>query len=191
MMAVKQGGYLAIAAVPLGNRPGDPRTSLANYAKLNEIQGSLEQKVTKPGVLDKLKGAVLVKLFSYGSKHQIATLDHLPKGSLVHYSSYLKGGFDKEYPDHLPVNPKWGTNDDLARLINRSHELGHLIMPYTNTSWWCTDPRGPTFEREGEEPLGRNLDGSLKRNDTPRTKVSRSASTIRQSRRRTGRSGTR
>ncbi|NLG14203.1 MAG: hypothetical protein GX561_08370 [Lentisphaerae bacterium] len=163
MMAVKQGDTWQSPPFRWATDQGDPRTSLANYAKLNEIQGSLEQKVTKPGVLDKLKGAVLVKLFSYGSKHQIATLDHLPKGSLVHYSSYLKGGFDKEYPDHLPVNPKWGTNDDLARLINRSHELGHLIMPYTNTSWWCTDPRGPTFEREGEEPLGRNLDGSLKK----------------------------
>ncbi|MBR5026474.1 MAG: hypothetical protein IKX48_15540 [Victivallales bacterium] len=31
--------------------------------------------------------------------------------------------------------------------------MGHLMMPYTNTSWWCIEPKGPTFEREGIAPL--------------------------------------
>jgi hypothetical protein len=34
-------------------------------------------------------------------------------------------------------------------------------MPYTNPTWWCVNPKGPTFEARGEAPLSRDLDGKL------------------------------
>ncbi|MGI6353549.1 MAG: DUF6259 domain-containing protein [Lentisphaeria bacterium] len=139
-----------------------PQEALDEYAKLLEIKGSLEAKVTRPGVLDKLKNAVLFKFDDRTAEDQIKAIDTLPKNNIVHYAEYLKGGFDKEYPDHLPCNPRWGSDDDLRKLIDRAHELGHLAVPYTNTSWWCEDPRGPTFLEAGDAPLSRTREGKLK-----------------------------
>ena len=34
-----------------------------------------------------------------------------------------------------------------------------MVMPYTNPTWWCDGPKGPTFERYGEAPLLKNLQG--------------------------------
>ncbi len=137
-----------------------PKAALAEVARVQEIKGSLEDKATKPGLLEKLKGAVLVRTGIATAEMQIEALERLPKGSIVHYTEYLKGGFDKQYPDHLPVNPRFGSDDDLATFIKACQDSGHLAMPYTNTSWWCIDPKGPTFEQAGEAPLAKNRDGS-------------------------------
>ncbi|MFR6033877.1 MAG: hypothetical protein ACLUKN_12285 [Bacilli bacterium] len=42
--------------------------------------------------------------------------DQLPSPCIVHTSSYLKGGFDKEYPDHVPPRESLGLPKNL-RLI--------------------------------------------------------------------------
>jgi hypothetical protein len=34
-------------------------------------------------------------------------------------------------------------------------------MPYTNPTWWCVNPKGPTFEREGDVALSRSLEGEV------------------------------
>ena len=70
-------------------------------------------------------------------------------------------GFDKQYPDHLPPNPEVGTPEDLAALVRECQAKGHLFMPYTNPTWWCTNPKGPTFERVGDAPLSRDFDGAI------------------------------
>ena len=89
----------------------------------------------------------------------IAGLPRLPVPSLIHISDYLKGGFDKQYPDLLPPRPSFGTPAEMRELFDEAHALGHLMMPYTNPTWWCDHPRGPTFLAAGEAPLALGLDG--------------------------------
>ena len=139
-----------------------PQAALEEYAKLNDIHVKLEEKV-KPEILDKLKGSVLIRLATSPYEKQNAAIDYLPPNNIVHYTEYLKGGFDKQYPDHLPANPNWGTNDDFAKFIDHIHAKGHLAMPYTNTSWWCTGPKGPTYERVGDSAVLRSRKGEILR----------------------------
>ena len=139
-----------------------PQAALEEYAKLNDIHVKLEEKV-KPEILDKLKGSVLLRLAAFPYEKQDAAIDHLPPNNIVHYTEYLKGGFDKQYPDHLPANPNWGSNDDFTKFIDHIHAKGHLAMPYTNTSWWCTGPKGPTYERVGDSVVLRSRKGEILR----------------------------
>jgi len=134
--------------------------ALTAYADAIGLRTPLAAKMKAP-VLDRLRSAVLVLLAGNTAAEQTKALERLPAGTLVHFTTYLKGGFDKQYPDHLPPRESWGTAADLKAFYDRGHELGHLMMPYTNTSWWCIDPKGPTFEREGEEPLSRRRDGGF------------------------------
>jgi len=130
---------------------------LARYTAANGLTRPLSAKV-KPEALARLKQSVL--LFLGGpAREKTAALDKLPSPTLVHFSDYLKGGFDKEYPDHLPPNQFFGTSDELKAFFDRAHALGLLVSPYTNPTWWCDHPKGPTFAREGDAPLLKGLDG--------------------------------
>jgi hypothetical protein len=141
--------------------------SLHDYCDANRINRRLDEKMT-PDVLAKFKQSVLV-YYAGNCAEKLAHLDKLPAPSLVHFADYLKGGFDKEYPDHLPPHPKFGTPAQFREFFGRCRALGHLVMPYTNPTWWCDHPKGPTFEREGDAPLLRGLDGkpSYERYGTP------------------------
>jgi hypothetical protein len=111
-------------------------------------------------VLSKLRQSVLV-YYAGSCRDKTENLDLLPVPTQIHFADYLKGGFDKQYPDHLPPNPSFGTPEEFRAFFDRCHELGHLVMPYTNPTWWCDHPRGPTFEREGTDPLLKTLTGEL------------------------------
>jgi len=136
------------------------REALERYREALELRRTLADKV-RPDLLEKLRSAVLVRLGGATAQDQIEALPLLPPGSLVHFTEYLHGGFDKQYPDHLPPLETWGTPDDLRRFYEEGHRLGHLMMPYTNTSWWCVGPKGPTFRKAGTEPLARTRDGKF------------------------------
>ena len=129
------------------------------YCQANQITRSLESKMS-PATLAAFKQSVLV-FYDGSANSMLAHLDQLPAPSLIHFTRYLQGGFDKQYPDHLPPNPNWGTPAEFTALLAGCRERGHLVMPYTNPTWWCDHPRGPTFLREGEAPLLRGLDGTL------------------------------
>jgi len=115
----------------------------------------------KPDVLPVLRDAMLIRLHGGTVDQQMKGMELLPANNIVHFSEYLLGGFDKQYPDHVPPRESWGTPEQFSAFYARGRELGHLMMPYTNTSWWCIDPKGPTFEREGEAPLARSRDRSI------------------------------
>lgn len=130
---------------------------LAAYATANGISRPLRAKM-KPEVFDRLRRAVLLKIQG-GAREILTALPTLPSPSILHSSSYLKGGFDKEYPDHLPPNSGFGTAAEMRELHDTARAAGHLVMPYTNPTWWCDHPRGPTFLAAGEAPLAVGLDG--------------------------------
>ncbi|MCC6729319.1 MAG: hypothetical protein IT208_08260 [Chthonomonadales bacterium] len=133
--------------------------SLDRYAAANGLVRPMSAKMDAR-TLARLKRAVLV-YYSGSAREKEAALPLLPRPALIHFADYLHGGFDKQYPDHLPPNPAFGTLADLASFVRRARAAGHLVMPYTNPTWWCDDPKGPTFRREGEAPLLRDLDGKL------------------------------
>ncbi|MDD4537470.1 MAG: hypothetical protein PHT80_00520 [Lentisphaeria bacterium] len=140
-----------------------PQAALNEYARVNEIGGSLNAKVRNPELLEKLKNAMLLRVGGATADSQIQALADVPAPNIIHFTEYLRGGFDKQYPDHLPPKASWGTSEDLTRFYRVAHERGHLMMPYTNTSWWSIDPKGPTFEREGEAPLTLTREGQFNR----------------------------
>ena len=129
------------------------RESLDDYARANVLGRPLREKLPRD-VLDRFRRAVLVK-YDGSARDQLEGLPQLPVPSLIHFDEYLHGGFDKQYPDHLPPRPSYGTPAELRAFLDRAHELGHLVMPYTNPTWWCDEPRGPTFLKAGEAPLAR------------------------------------
>lgn len=132
---------------------------LRAYCEANAIARRLEDKMP-PELLEKFRSSVLV-YYAGACRDKTEHLELLPVPTQVHFADYLKGGFDKQYPDHLPPHPNFGTPEEFRAFFDRCHELGHLVMPYTNPTWWCDHPRGPTFEREGTDPLLKTLDGEL------------------------------
>ncbi len=130
---------------------------LAAYAAANGVTRPLRDKM-RPDVLDRLRRSVLIKIQG-GAREIVAALPALPSPSILHSSGYLKGGFDKEYPDHLPPNAGFGTAADMRELHDKARAARHIVMPYTNPTWWCDHPRGPTFLAAGEAPLSVGLDG--------------------------------
>lgn len=138
---------------------GSAKEHLHAYCQANAIERRLEDKMSAE-VLGKFKNSVLV-YYAGKCQEKLAHLDLLPVPTQVHFADYLKGGFDKEYPDHLPPKADFGSPQEFRTLFDRAHALGHLVMPYTNPTWWCDGPMGPTFEQHGDAPLLKTLDGKL------------------------------
>ncbi|MCC7493777.1 MAG: hypothetical protein IT204_15585 [Fimbriimonadaceae bacterium] len=138
---------------------GDVLTNLRDYAAVNGFTRPLAAKV-QPATLARLRSAVLLYYAGPG-REKIEHLPRVPAGTLVHFADYLKGGFDKQYPDHLPPGPTFSGSAELRQLIDQIRAAGSLFMPYTNPTWWCDGPKGPTFERHGDVGLLRRLDGKL------------------------------
>jgi hypothetical protein len=138
---------------------GSAAEQLGVYCHANQIHRRLEQKMSAP-VLEKLKQSVLV-YYVGDCRQKRSGLERLPRPALVHFADYLHGGFDKQYPDHLPPAATFGTPEEFRAFLTEAQRLGHLVMPYTNPTWWCDGPRGPTFLEHGEAPLLRQPDGRL------------------------------
>ena len=134
-------------------------TAIANaqrHARDNQITRGLGDKMA-PQLLEKFKRAVLL-YYGGDAKTKSANLKYLPPGTLLHFADYLRGGFDKQYPDHLPPMPSFGSGEEMAQFFIAARRAGHLISPYTNPTWWCDNPPGPTFLREGRVALQVNED---------------------------------
>lgn len=133
--------------------------ALQGYAWANDIVKPMSAKAPAK-LIEAVRQAPIVTMYGRKADRCAELAEMLPVPAIVHLTSYLKGGFDKEYPDHLPTSAQFGGDAAHRALIDRVHARGHLYMPYTNPTWWCDHPRGPTFQAAGEEPLQVNLDGS-------------------------------
>jgi hypothetical protein len=131
--------------------------AIADYTRVNGITRRLEDKMS-PEVLEKFKRSTLV-YYDGDVRAMLRHLDLLPVPCQIHFAAYLHGGFDKQYPDHLPPHPNFGTPRQMREFFDAAHERGHLVVPYTNPTWWCDSPKGATFEKNGDEPLLKQADG--------------------------------
>ncbi len=68
-----------------------------------------------------------------------AVVDKIKIPGIVHLVALEPGGFDNNYPDFIPPDPKWGTTEQLTDFVKAIHAEGSLVVPYTNFSWWDTE----------------------------------------------------
>ena len=129
--------------------------SVRAYGEANEITRTLAEKTR--ALTETLKQSYIVKFEKDTFAEMRDTLEQLPAPAVVHFAGYLPNGFDRFYPKHLPINPEVGTGEDFAALCQRANELGHLVMPYTNYTWWCYDT--PYLAEHGEAALQKRVDG--------------------------------
>lgn len=133
--------------------------ALADYAAANGFRRTLADKVKDPATLERLKRAPLVLTGDVTTETLMTLQEALPVPTLIHTTSFLRGGFDKQYPDVLPPNPKFGTQARFREVVEALRARGHLFCPYTNPTWWGDKPRGPTFRKWGDGALAIQRDG--------------------------------
>uniref|UniRef100_A0A7C4PGA9 DUF6259 domain-containing protein n=1 Tax=Anaerolinea thermolimosa TaxID=229919 RepID=A0A7C4PGA9_9CHLR len=105
---------------------------------LGEKLGPLFEKVSRAPLLKADASQLGLSFVDYP-----ALLNRLPAPGLIHLVGYGPGGFDRNYPDFLPPDPRFGTTKDLARVAEEIRARGLLLMPYTNPTWW--DGKSPTL----------------------------------------------
>lgn len=137
-------------------RGGDLQANVDAYVRDNGLVRTLSDKAGDR--LDDFKKALFFKLD--GSANELRqAIPRLERPTMVHVSRYLHGGFDRQYPDHLPPAASFGTGGEFRSLLDELHAAGHYFCPYTNPTWWCDDPKGPTFLAEGEDAIAIGRDG--------------------------------
>jgi autotransporter-associated beta strand protein len=135
--------------------------ALGQYSAANGYTRGLVDKIPSATKREAFKQSPLLRILGTAAE-LTARIPQLPSPSLIHFTQYLKGGFDKEYPDHLPINASFGTEVDFNNFLSSANAAGHLTMPYTNPTFWGVDPKGPTWTAIGiDDPLLLNLNGAI------------------------------
>lgn len=86
-------------------------------------------------------------------------IQDLPPDNLLHLVSFWPVDFDEFYPDYLPPDPALGSLQNLQQLVSGAQADGHLVMPYTNPTWW--DDESPTLAQLGTNIVARDAAGNL------------------------------
>ena len=155
---LKDGAHQRLPAVRFAFGETLP-VAIAGYARANDLGRPLAAKMDA-AKLATLKRALFVRVWGGTARALTELVPELPQPSTVHLVHYLKGGFDKEYPDHLPTNPRFGTDAEHRAFVDALHAAGHLYSPYTNPTWWCDNPPGPSFRSAGRAPLAQSVRGT-------------------------------
>ena len=134
--------------------------ALDDYAAENTLDKTLADKLPDVAKRERFKNAPFIT-FSYESTcaEIRQALDYLPVPSHIRIYGYMKGGFDRQYPDFLPPRKRFGTADEFKALLADIRSRGHIVSPYINPTLWCDNPRGETFVAAGDAPLSISLDG--------------------------------
>ena len=135
---------------PPASWPATPGLTPHAAAPLPPLLSKLAGNTT---LLRALARATLVKVDAIGlglnfSEYPTVLLPALlPLGGglLVHTVAWEPIAFDHYYPDLLPPNTRFGTGCDLQAALGAVRAAGHLVMPYSNPTWW--DPTAPTLSR--------------------------------------------
>ncbi len=146
--------------------------SAKSFCTDNKITKKLSKKVSQE-FLEKFKKAPIIRLGSHELEvlrlgpHTVKIESELVKKlshpSIIHIFNYLYGGFDWQYPDHLPPRKFYSSAEDFKKFLKEARKNGHLIMPYTNNTWWCDAPKGPTFKAYSDVALCRDINGNFYR----------------------------
>ena len=75
--------------------------------------------------------------------------EELPFPVLFHIADYLRGGFDKQYPDHLPPSPEVGTAEDLSRLVRVCREQRAPVHALHQSDLVVRQPQGADLRDAG------------------------------------------
>lgn len=147
-----------IVRLQVGSKPED---ALRAYANFNGIRRRLKEKMS-PELLEKFRQAVLVRLATSGQKQvwqHINALPYLPAPSIIHFTEHLPLGFDKSYPIHFPPAEWYGTPEEFGEFFRRAKTMGHLVMPYTNPTWF--PDQSPIWQKEpnAKDALALDLNG--------------------------------
>lgn len=126
-----------------------------DYGEANQITRSLADKLGDD--LNAVQRAYVVKFEKDTFAELAAALSRLPAPSIVHFAGHLPNGFDRYYPQHLPIHPDMGGGEGLASLCGDAQATGHKVMPYTNYTWWCYDT--PYLTEHGTNALQQRVDG--------------------------------
>ncbi|MHB1457019.1 MAG: DUF5696 domain-containing protein [Armatimonadota bacterium] len=76
--------------------------------------------------------------------------------AMFHIGGWNREGYDAEYPDILPANPRCGGDEGMRRLTKAIHDLGYLCMPHDDIGIIST--KAPSYD---EKWLARYGDGSI------------------------------
>lgn len=113
---------------------------IKDYNDENGISRSASLK-EKAGfsLFNRLKKSILLKVellknrdFNYIRNF----LNYLSSPAIIHLVSFWPKGFDRNYPDYLPPDKAYGTTEDMRSLCKRAKDMGFIVMPYTNPTWW-------------------------------------------------------
>lgn len=71
-------------------------------------------------------------------------LSQIPYPGILHPVTYMPYGHDENYPDFLPPDPNWGTQQTFSDMVQDVQAMNFVVMPFINPTWW--DDESPTFQ---------------------------------------------
>ncbi|MBD3174838.1 MAG: hypothetical protein GF320_06645 [Armatimonadia bacterium] len=161
-MHVSEGESWRVPAVAV-QVGGELRQALEDYKRDCGLGRALADKLD-PRLLARWRGmAEGTVLPPFANMADVAQELRLP--AILQPVDWMRGGFDRMYPNFLPPRDDYGGEEGFRAFIETAHGNGHLVAPYTNWTWWCAGWDGPEsrpapiYATHGTAALSKGLDG--------------------------------